>query len=91
MQSGLQSFVEQRTDEPEFCLMGSLYDLLWTLQDLLWFCSITFALLTVPREELPMPEEHDRSCSKLNLAAAHISGPKNSVEPSHLSLLTCDL
>lgn len=28
--------------------MGGLYDLLWTLQDLLWFCNITFALLTVP-------------------------------------------
>lgn len=50
MQSGLQSFVEQRPlsldSRARMLLMGALYDLLWTLQDLLQFCSITFAFLT---------------------------------------------
>lgn len=35
--------------------LGALYDLLWTLQDLLGFCNITFAFLTVPEGAWRVP------------------------------------
>lgn len=95
MQLELQSFVEQRPlSLDSWARILPHGRLVWLTLDSAGSPLVLQYYLCIPdcsREEFSMWKEHDRSCSKLNLAAARISGPENSVEPSHLSLLTCDL